>query len=82
LVGSFQDITALKERELNLKASSILPCHLSVFNTTLEANTALHAAGIAERCNWKVLWIVIGGNIKRTQQQLQDNFYKVLQAKR
>jgi hypothetical protein len=46
LVGSFQDITALKERELKFEGIFNSTMSFIVFNTTLEANTALNAAGI------------------------------------
>jgi hypothetical protein len=81
LVGSFQDITALKERELNLKASSILPCHLS-FHTDgfccLRQQCTLHAAGI-KREDWKAFYGLLLVKISK-EHSSNCNFYKVLEG--
>jgi PAS domain S-box-containing protein len=87
LIGSFQDITALKERELKFEGIfNSTMSFISFLNTDgilLEANnTALHVAGITrEDVIGKYLWDCYWWEIsKRTQQQLQDNFYKALKG--
>jgi PAS domain S-box-containing protein len=87
LIGSFQDITALKQRELKFEgifnSTMSFIGFLNIDGILLEANnTALNGAGIKrEDVIGKYLWDCYWWEIsKKTQQQLRDNFHKALKG--